>query len=198
MLTHQFLPRLIDSAAPPAGAGINGHVYYVNARSNPGAIWTSGGLPAGCPPTQPYTLVFLTCSATTTGVVGNGTLLTGAIPPAVAGVGNYYDVFNPNSTGPPYDFPIGFAVVDPPAYNVAIIDGPPGGPVEPIYCEIEIVARQLTNATVEYYVPFMYRWSASAEYLRQQWQARGNAYWVGGNTGTAIPLLNPANHTLAF
>jgi len=45
----------------------------------------------------------------------------------------------------------------------------------------------------------MYRWSASAEYLQQQWQARGGAYWLpsAGGTGTAIPLLNPVNHTIS-
>jgi hypothetical protein len=177
LLTHQYMTGLVNPADVPQYI----RVYSTFARSNPGAIWTpSGGLPSSCPAIQPYTYVLLFCNQTTAGVVGNGPILT---------VLNHF--FFPPIVGI-QSFPLTSLV----AYNIAIIDGPPGGPTLPAFVEVSVIGRQLTSQNAEYFATFQFRWSASVEYLQAQWQARGGAYWVGGQTGTAIPLLNPCNHTV--
>jgi hypothetical protein len=182
-LTHQYKPRLIDSAEGSI-LGVDGHVYYVNARSNPAVIWTPNGFTL-CTANQPYTFILQFCGPSGSGQVGTQAILTAP---------NDYFVASSVTT-----FPIPFTSAQqvPEVYNVAIINGPPGGPTEPTYIEIQIVARQLTNQTVPYYVPFQLRWSASAEYLRSQWLARGGSYLgIAGQNTSGIPLLNPCNHTV--
>jgi hypothetical protein len=182
-LTHQYMNGLIDPDT--AGGFPFQFVYTTTARSIPGAIWSpSGGLPTSCSPVgpavQPYTFVLLFCSQSTAGVVGSGPILpngsTWFFPPIVGAQA----------------FPVSF----PNAYNVAVVGGPAGGPTLPTFVELTVLGRQLTSQNAQYFTPFKFTWSASAEYLRSQWLARGGAYTVGGVTGTAIPLLNPCNHTV--
>lgn len=181
ILTHQYYPRLVDgsnsaiSVTTASAICVPGYAYPFNIT---------------CNPIQPYEIKLVDCDGNYIGPAGNNVLIPVGFNCTTLSIGAFTLSFCTPSA-------LGFAL-----YGI-VITGGPSPPTLPI--QVDIWAQPTFDVrdaggnptTDRVRSGIKFTWSASANWIQQQWNLRGGNYIdplaPPGITDPGIPLLNPTN-----